>query len=290
MENSLIPNMINGTIADDNESFVQSSYIHRYVIISASASLFLIIAGAGVLLMIVICIYQVRKRRRQALEIVNEYKHKQNKTDNLTRRERKALNELINNPTLIINKVDKGSTIVVQDRSDYITEAMKHLADRNTYKKLQENITYELKEVIYTKLEIPYKNGFLLINWYQFCKPPQNHRTSKLYFLKKIRINPMGIHPIVSSCDSITEKMSQLVDRWLQPYVISLPSYVKDTTKFINQIEQLKPPTNNKLASIDVSSLYTNIPHEEGVQSVLHFLTNHKESYKHPEQSNPEVL
>ena len=83
---------------------------------------------------------------------------------------------------------------------------MKHLADQNTYKKLQENITYKLKEVIYTKLEIPYKNGFLLINWYQFCKPPQNHRTSKLYFLKKIRINPMGIHPIVSSCDSITEK------------------------------------------------------------------------------------
>ena len=107
MENSLIPNMINGTIADDSESFVQSSYTYRYVIISASASLFLIIAGAGVLLMIVICIYQVRKRRRQALEIVNEYKHKQNKTDNLTRRERKALNELINNPTLIINKADK---------------------------------------------------------------------------------------------------------------------------------------------------------------------------------------
>ena len=70
----------------------------------------------------------------------------------------------------------------------------------------------------------------------------------------------MGIHPIVSSCDSIIEKISQFVDRWLQPYVTSLPSYIKDTTEFINQIEQLKPPTNCKLASIDVSSLYTNIP------------------------------
>ena len=43
-------------------------------------------------------------------------------------------------------------------------------------------------------------------------------------------------------------------------------------------------------ASIDVSSLYTNIPHEEGIQNVLHFLTNHEECYKHPEQSNPEIL
>ena len=69
------------------------------------------------------------------LEIVNENKHKQSKTDNLTRQERKALNDLINNPTLIINKADKGSTVVVQDRSDYIAEAMKHLADPN-YKKI----------------------------------------------------------------------------------------------------------------------------------------------------------
>ena len=48
----------------------------------------------------------------------------------------------------------------------------------------------------------------------------------------------------------------------------------------------LDPP----MASIDVSSLYTNIPHEEGIQSALHFLSNHKESNKHPEQPNPEVL
>ena len=100
----------------------------------------------------------------------------------------------------------------------------------------------------------------------------------------------MGIRPIVSSCESITERISQFVDKWLQPYVKSLPSYVKDTTQFINHIEQIKPPTNCKLASIDVSSLYTNIPHEEGTQSALHYLTNHEERYKHPEQPNPEVL
>ena len=51
----------------------------------------------------------------------------------MTRKERKALKELIN-PTLIINKADKGSTVVVKDRCDYITEANKHLADPKTYK------------------------------------------------------------------------------------------------------------------------------------------------------------
>ena len=100
----------------------------------------------------------------------------------------------------------------------------------------------------------------------------------------------MGIRPIVSSCESITEKISQFVDKWLQPYVKNLPSYVQDTTEFINIIEQTKPPSNCKLASIDVSSLYTNIPHDEGVQSVLHFLQNNADKYKYPEQPSPEIL
>lgn len=77
------------------------------------------------------------------------------------------------------------------------------------------------------------------------------------------------------------------MDRWLQPYYVkSLPSFVEDTTEFINKIEQIKLPLNCKLASIAVSSLYTNIPHK-GVQSVLHFLINHPEKYKYP---NAEIL
>ena len=88
----------------------------------------------------------------------------------------------------------------------------------------------------------------------------------------------------------LTEKISQFIDKWLQPYVQSLPSYVNDTTEFINLIEQTKLPSNCKLASIDVSSLYTNIPHDEGVQCVLRFLTNSPDKYKYPEQPNPEIL
>ena len=54
-------------------------------------------------------------------------------------------NEFINSPTLTINKADKGSIIVVQDRSDYINGAMKHLNDPNIYQLLNENTTQTLK-------------------------------------------------------------------------------------------------------------------------------------------------
>ena len=45
-------------------------------------------------------------------------------------------------------------------------------------------------------------------------------------------------------------------------------SYLKDTTEFINFIEGKKGPENIFLVSMDVTSLYTNIPQEEGITIV----------------------
>ena len=110
-----------------------------------------------------------------------------------------------------------------------------------------------------------------------YCKPPNNHRTAQLYFLKQIHKNPMGIRPIVSSVNSITENMSKFVDHWLQPIVKQLPSYIKDTTTFANLITQTTVPIDCKLVSIDVLSLYTNTPHHDGLEAALSSLIDHKD-------------
>jgi hypothetical protein len=138
---------------------------------------------------------------------------------------------------IVINKADKGSTIVVQDRLQYIEDDLKHLSDTTVYELLLSDITPLIKEGIQTKLHGLYVTGMLDKEMKEFCVPPKNHRTSTLYFLKKIHKNPMGIRPIVSSCSSVTENISQLVDIWLQPIMRKLPSLIKDTTEFINLIE-----------------------------------------------------
>jgi len=45
-------------------------------------------------------------------------------------------------------------------------------------------------------------------------------------------------------------------------------SYLKDSTHFINFFEKMKVPENTILVSVDVVSLYTNIPQEEGINTV----------------------
>ena len=51
-------------------------------------------------------------------------------------------------------------------------------------------------------------------------------------------------------------------------YALKQESYLKDTTDFINFIERTRVPKNSFLVSMDVTSLYTNIPQEEGIETV----------------------
>ena len=92
-------------------------------------------------------------------------------------------------------------------------------------------------------------------------------RSARLYMLKKLHKNPMGIRPIVSSCESPTENISQYVDFWLQPLMKAIPSFLKDTSELINEPRNLPVELDIILVTIDVKSLYTCIPHQEGIEA-----------------------
>ena len=77
--------------------------------------------------------------------MLNTDKYKQNKT---TRKERITLRDLIKNPHIVINKADKGSTIVAEDRNKCIANATLHLNDPTLYKPLDKDVSPTLKESI----------------------------------------------------------------------------------------------------------------------------------------------
>ena len=75
-----------------------------------------------------------------------------------------------------------------------------------------------------------------------------------------------SIAPIILRCDGPTERIPAFVDRLIQPTAQKQDSYLKDTTNFLNFSTKL--PKNTVLVSMDVTSLHTNISHEEGVTTV----------------------
>ena len=101
------------------------------------------------------------------------------------------------------------------------------------------------------------------------CQTPDPPRIPVFYKLTKIhKPTPVG-GPIISGCDGPTERISSFVDYILQPIAKSQKSYLMDTKDFINFVEKTKVPHNTIImVSLDVTSLYTNIPQEEGIETV----------------------
>ena len=104
-------------------------------------------------------------------------------------------------------------------------------------------------------------------------------KTSEFHLLPKIhKSNNLG-RPAISSINCHTSRISEFVDYYLQTEVKKLKSYVEDTTDFIRKTEAIDHVSDDSyLVSLDVRSLYTNIPHKEGIEAVKQKLKKSKPS------------
>ena len=96
-------------------------------------------------------------------------------------------------------------------------------------------------------------------------------RTPVFYGLPKIHKqfnNVPPLRPIVSGYNSCTSRLSEYIDSYLKYQAQRCKSYIRDTKDFLNKLKSITNlPSNSILVTMDVSSLYTNIDHEEGAQA-----------------------
>jgi hypothetical protein len=104
-----------------------------------------------------------------------------------------------------------------------------------------------------------------------------NSTPGRFYLLPKIHKdpnNPPG-RPIVASNGHPTERISQFVDEHLKEHTSEIPSYIKDSSHFVEICSSLKLPPNAKIITFDVQSLYTNIPHSDGLIALENFMSKY---------------
>ena len=195
-----------------------------------------------------------------------------NTSNNLKKDELEALESIKTMDDIIVTKADKGGAVVVQDVEKYIAEAERQLGDESFYKKVNVNPTREHEALICNAIDNLKQQELLDPKMAEKLKP-NNSKTPKLYLLPKIHKTNNPGRPVVSSVGCATEKISSFVDYNLQPLNRDLPSYVQDSTSFIKKIESLPEDKRERfLVTMDVRSLYTNIPNEEGIDAVKDFL------------------
>ena len=78
--------------------------------------------------------------------------------------------------------------------------------------------------------------------------------------------------PIVSNINSVTSKLSALIDAVLKPCTTLVPSYIRDSHDFISKLPK-RINVDTTFVSWDICSLYTKIPNELGILAVQYWLS-----------------
>lgn len=198
-----------------------------------------------------------------------EQKAKKHSSQNLSKDEIKALNELETRDDIVITKADKGGAVVIMDVDSYIKEAQRQLENEESYNKLPNDPTKVHAEQINKTIE-RFKNEGLITEKVAkglHCHEP---KTPKFSLLPKIHKESIPGRPVIDSVNCHSTQISKYVDYHLQPEVVKLKSYTKDSTDTINKLSKIQDQVseNDILVSMDVRSLYTNIPNGEGIQAV----------------------
>jgi peptide-methionine (R)-S-oxide reductase len=194
---------------------------------------------------------------------------------NLPKRQRLAIKRLLRrNDQIVIRLADKGSGVAILTRDQYKKEAERQLNNTLHYKKLDTDLTPKIRKDILTTTRKYMHKGLISEKAFNIINTPDT-KPARFYTLPKIHKNiedPPG-RPIMSANGHPTEKLSEFIDMHLNPYLKEIKSYVKDTNHFVTICNDIQLAPQDRLITFDISSLYTNIPHQEGVEAIKEFMT-----------------
>ena len=157
------------------------------------------------------------------------------------------------------------------NKQDYIQEGLRQLSDSNHYEILDEDPTQTYNNQTYQVLQ-QVTNLNIIDDKMKKTLYNKATITPIFYMLPKIHKQSNPVRPIVNGIGSITGKISIYVDQQIRHLVPRIPSYIKDTKHLIHILLGKKLAPEDILVTMDVQSLYTNIPHTGGIQALNRIL------------------
>ena len=213
---------------------------------------------------------------------------------NINAKERQSLQKLKNNTDIIFKQADKGGAFVIMDVDFYALKIQDHLKDEITYEKLQNNIDKEVRKKM-NKMLKKYEECFT-DNEFDFLTDFE-HKTSNMYGLPKIHQSSeienevknskseyihcpapekLKMRPIIAGPVCPTQRLSNFIDIILKPLTSKVKSFVRDDLDFLTLLPE-ELPFESVFITYDVNSLYTNIPHSEGLISIKYWINKYPE-------------
>ena len=206
-----------------------------------------------------------------ALSSNESFSSDQSPSENLAASEFKALRHLSKNKNTVIQKADKGNTTVRLDKISYISAIEELLKDHTKFSKLDIPAGREISYI--TNLEKRFTSDLKLLKdkeiidkaTYKNIKPVGS-RPGVLYGLERVHKEAKNgippFRPILLAIDTPTYKLA----KYLLPCLTPLTQNEHTVTKSFHFAEEIcKQDPNLYMTSLDVDSLFTNIPLDETI-------------------------
>ena len=201
-------------------------------------------------------------------------------SDILTREQYKTLNVFKNRTDIVVRAADKSNVFVIMKRDDYVTKINNILSDQVKFQVVAKDPTLSLKRELNKHIAIvnSVQNGNKLSKLVGHYEPGYIYANPKIH--KRI-VNP-PIRPIVSQIGTPTCQVAKELNAIIVKYMPGQYT-VQSTSEFLSLVQHQHFPSTSILASLDVESLFTNVPVVETVNIILQYV------YHHPTLSPPTI-
>lgn len=177
----------------------------------------------------------------------------------------KEINHKLRTNNALTVKADKGNTLVIMKRENYI-EKVQDFFKNNNITPLLYNPTNRFSAKV--KLTLKRCKSIFSDQQIKSCIVMNPH-TPTLRAQPKIHKETVPIRPIVNCIDSPTYILSKKLNKLLNKLYTYTNKYtIKNSRILAHKIKDIKIPQNGKFVSFDITNLYTNIPVTETIELI----------------------
>ena len=230
-------------------------------------------------------LYFQNKLRDCAFSSMYNFNSSRHTLNNMPPEELQALQNLAKNKDIVVMRPDKGTGVVIMDKSDYVTKVEQIILDETKFKVHKNQDLYKVSRSIERKVrdflrEKVSKPGHITKEQYNKLYPNGSH-IGVLYGQPKVHKQNAPMRPICSAVGTSTYELSKFVAEIISPAASNVHGTdLKDTFQFVQQISDINI-NNYYMVSFDVQSLFTNVPLDETIKICLDRL------YR---SSNPDIV
>ena len=187
-----------------------------------------------------------------------------------------AASNLKNNENIVIRKADKSSTYVILNKVDYTDKVSYILSDESKFKRIEKDPTETIKKKANNLIEA--QNS--VVDDFKLNKIVGDYQPGYAYGNVKTHKPGNPLRPIISQIPTPTYQLAKTLNKVITPYIPN--EYMLTSTN--DFIDVLHANTNNGIiASLDVESLFTNVPIDKTIDIII------EHSYNHPTLPPPKI-